>query len=882
MARSSELVEWLNTDWLPLCAIVRHFDMPLLRQLSGCDEATAKRFLASDLVLPVPATPHAWQLRPDLRQTILTQLRASPDEELTLQRRALRLFLPTATDQGNVRQWDESATFHQLERLYYLLYQKQDWQAIQRLVNRLRQATPHQHAHAQRLDLYQAYVLLHNAQQDEANLIFERLHASDNLESYTKLRTLNGLAMVAMYKTHHDGALTWLTQLHAAALATNDQMYQGVALINQSIVYMDLHYFREALDRATMALTLYQKLSDGPLQLYAHLGCGKALLQLGRWQEAASHLQSASALADQLNLNALARNVYWAQGLLHHLTGKFDTSEAFYKRALSIAQSKKTGDARIESDTLWYLGFLFHTQRRDREALAAYDQALTLAEQLDRPHWQSIIGYRRGDLLQRQGDVAAARADFKQAIQLVEGLRGDSESERAKLGLIDSTQQLFEAMARLCVEQDEMAMAFDYVERARSQAFLDQLRRKEPHLYTSVGQPTLTLDEVQAALPEGTLLLEYFTTGLIPRGESFINQLPDASHFLRDFLLQPPTLLLFAITRHGVQLHPLPLDPNRLQPTDLGQHVVRRLLRPRQLAYLYQELLAPVHAEIAACDMLYIVPHGPLHHVPWMALKAPNGRYLLEEDGPAIALSPSATLLLRPNRSRPAANVDALLALGYNGSGDEKLRYAELEAVRLAQMVGGQASVGERPKLVHLAKGAAHAARWLHFSGHARFHPHRPLDSELWFAPSERPTALELMRLDLSVDLVSLSACTSGLNHVAAGDELMGLPRAFLYAGCPTVVCSMWEAADLVALLLMERFYEALRDGQPPAPALQAAQIALRTMTGHELHAQWVRWQQETPVYMEQFPPLDIDDFDALLFAAPEHWALFTVVGRGR
>src|SRR5262249_13576636 len=81
----------------------------------------------------------------------------------------------------------------------------------------------------------------------------------------------------------------------------------------------------------------------------------------------------------------------------------------------------------------------------------------------------------------------------------------------------------------------------------------------------------------------------------------------------------------------------------------------------------------------------------------------------------------------------------------------------------------------------------------------------------------------------LSADLVSLSACQTGLGREVRGEGLMGITRAFLYAGAPRVVVSLWNVNDRATASLMAGFYERmLRRGERPSQALRAAQLELR------------------------------------------------------
>jgi CHAT domain-containing protein len=257
---------------------------------------------------------------------------------------------------------------------------------------------------------------------------------------------------------------------------------------------------------------------------------------------------------------------------------------------------------------------------------------------------------------------------------------------------------------------------------------------------------------------------------------------------------------------------------------------------------------------------------------------------LVNLDGPALAFAPSATVLLRSCLGRPSRGGAAgALALGYNDPQGQPLRYAEAEAHHVAGLLGGAAIAGPQPKRERLLS-EARQARWLHFSGHAIYNPRDPLDSELRTGQGESLSARAIVgELDLDADLVTLSACTSGVSQVVAGDELLGLQRAFLYAGARAVLCTLWEAADFVALLLMDRFYADLRRGQPPAAALRDAQARLRAMTGRDLVATLDRWRAEEPQFVAalgELPEIAEDQLDQQLYADPTWWAPFLLVGK--
>jgi CHAT domain-containing protein len=92
----------------------------------------------------------------------------------------------------------------------------------------------------------------------------------------------------------------------------------------------------------------------------------------------------------------------------------------------------------------------------------------------------------------------------------------------------------------------------------------------------------------------------------------------------------------------------------------------------------------------------------------------------------------------------------------------------------------------------------------------------------------EQLSALEVFSLRLNAQLVVLSACQSGLGKLSNGDELIGLNRAFLFAGSRSLISTLWRVDDVGTALLFKYFYRELR-GKSTAEALRAAQLQLKS-----------------------------------------------------
>jgi CHAT domain-containing protein len=214
------------------------------------------------------------------------------------------------------------------------------------------------------------------------------------------------------------------------------------------------------------------------------------------------------------------------------------------------------------------------------------------------------------------------------------------------------------------------------------------------------------------------------------------------------------------------------------------------------------------------------------------------------------------------------------LAVGYEGE-NKALRHTETEAHFIAAVTGGEAWVGEQPKVTALAEQAGQY-RWLHVACHGRFDPLSPLDSYLETGAGERLTAWQVLGWKLPVELVTLSACQTGVSQVQRGDEPMGLVRAFLAAGAGAVLVSQWAVADWPTLLLMRRFYQEMMAGAEAAVALHSAQCWLQTVTAVELQT----ITAEIPGGVAEAANWLAGKGEGVRpFAHPRFWAAFVLVG---
>lgn len=864
----------------PPLTLLRWFDEALLVQLfPQWSEAERQTLLRHPAVLSVNHPSTRWHV--DVTRITISQTLDEWYADL------YKVFLDRLRERYDPD--DEDEAFYHLEQLYRSLYMRADWAQILELCRVASEVTVRR-VYRLRLQLYKGVVLSHGEEPNYeiALELLLPLRQDPEADTYTQVRATNGVALIYFYQTQYDLALEAFNTLRVFARKVNDHMFEAVAANNLGMVYNDLGDYTRALKQSQQARTIYRRLKLPDREAGALYECGNNALRLGHWRVAERWFAKAASLAQPLHSSRL-KNIYYGQGLLYHCLGDTTRSEAAYRKALMLTPPNE----RMEADIRWALGVLYQTQRRFDEAHTEYLRAFVLTTQQRRPHYSTLISYSLGMLFYEQGAILEAYKTYAKAIKCLEHLRGNTHLETAKLGLLGTTTFLYEAMVTLLLALGKNRRAFHYMERARAQAFLDQLQTKYKREVLTTEGKTATLSEVQRRLPDGVVLLEYFTIGVLPQGDSIVRHLPPQSERLRTHLLAETQVWCFVITRtsHNViKLNPqVPFDflPPRISNTEspLNQtvlHPMRHLLGERIIVDLYNDYLAPVAPYVSGSSHILIAPHGPLHFVPWMALRSSDGQYLIRRKGPAISFAPSSTILVRHCWQAHEEQEGDFLGLGYNGTGKNALRYAEWEADHLSRLMKGDAQVGKQAKIKRL-KRISGSLRALHISGHGHFNPRNPLGSCFVIGARERLSAREVMQvLQLRTQVVTISTCRSGLNRIMPGDEPLGFIRAFLYAGATTVVCSQWDVYDVVSLLVMERFYNYLRHGVTPAPALREAVVKTRTMTGKQFAKILECWRHTGKMERELFHEIRVplETYEHSVFQSPALWAFFMVVGK--
>lgn len=607
-----------------------------------------------------------------------------------------------------------------------------------------------------------------------------------------------------------------------------------------------------ALELYRNALRRYEALGDMEGVAYCLQNMADAFNQMRQYKEAAQYAHRAIVLFEQAG--SVAQALHTRQVKAHALLAQDRPREAW--QTLLVARAgAQANPLRAVAQT--YLEGEAHARlRRTAEANRAFRSCLLQIQRLDslrgappeevglylsqfRAMVASIAGYhgRRGDW----------RAAFE-ACQLGKGnaLRLAWQAPRIYPELRPTEQQRLDALRK---RYEDAQRKHD---RARTPAEQRRLRREaERHLTEwrayqrelNARYPRLRWRQPEPLKPE---------------------QLPlDNETLLVEYALAPDWLTLVWTRRQGGRMQ-IGGSVQRVSEETL-RRVLQRLLsnleREAPLETIHQDarqlynwLIRPLETQLNGVKRIVVCPDGDLHAVPWAVLRDGRGRYLLERV--AVGCCPSAsawaTAEQMARRKTPSGRLLATAISEFRGAdGDTRARLSPLpSAEREAQVVQrvwgrtAQALRNQQATRGAILKQMA-SASVLHFATHAIPNLRMPMLSALalWGeGAAQWLYAHEALQNRLNALLTVLSACRTGVGAYTA-DGALGLHWAFLAAGCPTVLATLWRLPDEAAPLWTEAFYTRYKSGDSATDALRRACLQLRQNPRYAHPRYWGAWQ---------------------------------------
>lgn len=616
---------------------------------------------------------------------------------------------------------------------------------------------------------------------------------------------LANLASLHFDKGEYDKVGGYLNRALDLCTEIRDVRQQSRLLIDMGSLFMQQDLLTDANDRFLHGLRIAQKIKAPELLLKAYYGLGQVAEKQNQFLQAVAYYDSSITEIESLRFRLKATS--FKESFMEE---KFPVYEAIILLLFKLGEEKKAFKYLEKAKAQSLLDML----SRDKVKIA---RGIT-PEQLRQ---KQLIEYKITTLHNSLADVYSQNGDSTV-------IEKKAQSLRDSLRLVKN----------------------DYDQ------WRDHMEIENPAL-SHLSATSFHLTQVQNALPAGHVLLEYFV------GEE-----------------QVCVWIIRSDAVNTLRLHIKKQELDSLVTSLLNQlkdvrdediHNLADIEYDCQIAHqLYCQIFKPVEIYLNKKDYIIVVPDGLLYYLPFEGLVTKvsdkryhrrdlriyrHTRYLIHNYN--ISYAPSASVLVLPRRhNEKVKHSERLLAFGnpdFSGTvGSTNLLEAQYSALRLrsGQRIGftplpqSEKEVKSicniiTPSMYHLGPAAneenfklyAEAYSHIHVATHCLVEESQPLYSKIVFAQNANSSedgllhAYEIFSMQLHADLITLSACETGLGQYSRGEGLIGLTRAFLYAGTHCLVVSLWSIDEYTSELMIQ-FYKNLKKGKSKVESLRDAKLA--------------------------------------------------------
>jgi CHAT domain-containing protein/tetratricopeptide (TPR) repeat protein len=643
-----------------------------------------------------------------------------------------------------------------------------------------------------------------------------------------------------------DKALTLLDR--RADFADRARVFNSLARL-----YAAHQRLERALEYCERAAELQRQLSDRQGLTYSLGMIASAQMSLGALDKAGQVAAEAVSVARQTGSKSLLAGTLTNLGHVEIRRRRYPEAMALFEESLkSWSDPGGRTHARMAQACL--------ESGRVSEAFGHAEEAVRLAALSKAGEDRAQAHYWRARVLDRTGRGSDAVADIRQTLEWQETLRAKLiPTDYLKRGYQEGNAEVSRFAVDLLMRQQLVEDALAVAEQSRARAFLDLLAsraleqrsepdgtspkggRDEPHIASLAAAPLPTVELLRkAAARRGSTVLVYwcgnkatFAWAVKPSGSVRGVRVAVTERRLEE--------LVGAATAYSGVAASLVRGAGSSG---------RGPAAPGARRELHRLLLAPLAGDLTSGEQVTVVPHGPLHRLSFAALESGDGRYFIEDH--PLSYVPAGSLLNQVSRAPDSAAPVLVIADPRNMPADPDghplgaLPGARREAAEVARVAGKRATVlTGAGALEAVVKSQVGDKRIVHFATHGILSDRKPFDSFLALGGGDgqdgRLTAGEIYSLEMKADLVVLSACRTAGGAIT-GDGIVGLSRAFFYAGTSSLMATLWDVADEPSRQLVSRFYrhygrlgksEALRAAQLEIiRALRARQLTVKTPFG--------------------------------------------------
>ncbi len=525
---------------------------------------------------------------------------------------------------------------------------------------------------------------------------------------------------------------------------------------------------------------------------------------------------------------------------------------------------KASGNKEGESNVLVNKGRILVDKGDYMTARQLLESAAT-ASDFPETAWQAW--FNLGRIYENLDQDEKAVESYRNSISIIEKIRGNLTIDEFKSIYFDNKREVYDRLLRILLKMNKPVESFQVSEQARARAFYDILANKKIDFKGSLPGDLISLEQAKRIeiqklyklLQKGDVSTfgesESRTSGLRQLREALVSAQSEYEDIIQKIKLHSPAyaemvsaqpvnpsdlrsvlddnsavlaywissneLIIWFITRSDIICREIPVNDQYLgsiiekaRMAIESDSPLNELKAPLKL--LYSMLIAPVESNLGHFRNLVIIPNGSLHFLPFQALVDSHEDYLVQNHN--IIYEPSASVfMICENRKGSAGSRFMGMALSdLSIEGKAGLPGTDEELRKILPLFPDNLSAFGKQGTETFVKKNAGNFNFIHFATHGSYNYDQPLYSYLLFPASDeddgRLNVYEVFGLNLKASLVTLSACETGLGNLSRGDEIVGLSRAFLFAGSSSVIVSLWAVADYPTSILMASFYKNLKD----------------------------------------------------------------------
>lgn len=589
------------------------------------------------------------------------------------------------------------------------------------------------------------------------------------------------------------------------------------------------------------------------------------------------HLRQVIALNDEIRRTNIGKyipdkvyqitdtGVFNFLGLSYGIKGHF--SEAM-KHLDKSAEFARKADFQLGSvDNLFFRSLICLLDKNIKEGLNVSRQFNDLAGKYSLPFYSITAKFILAHFSRSIGDNGSAINLLNEAVDIMEKQRSKAEVEETSLF---NAQTVYETLIDVLAGEGDYKKAFEIAERAKSKEINDllinrdigrsynesELIKNDRQYLSSIAESyrkllakfsgnDLALKRKLASLREKekehlALLAKieeqneelHSLLTIQPVNNDDIRRLLDKNTTLFSYYVSDKILFIWAVNKDRVHLEKIKISREDVHKTVAAFNVAISSRNRRQVEAIsqkvYETFLKPVIPFVSG-DWIGFIPHGPLHYLPFAAMNY-RGQYLV--DVFSVFYLPWAGILKYEMKKRPLAG-EKILAFGNPDLGNRQMDMPLTEAE-----VSGIRKIFPQTKIFLRAEATENKAVEMlddydivHFAVRGFLNGDLPMNSGLQMSSGGYGdgwlTAAEIFKLKFRGRAIVMSNCRIAPGLFSNGMEVVLINRAFLYAGSPSVIATLWPVEDKAVAVFMEILYKNLKANKTVADSLRKTQAEM-------------------------------------------------------